>query len=133
MGLVERIVMGLALFAIATLALGAAPADPSGTWRGTSLCQVRPSPCTDEQAVYHVTRSGSGYRMVMNKVVGGVEQDMGVVDGFFDVAKSTLTATTHDRQGRPGVWSFTIAGDHMSGRLTVGGTVYRRIELSRAQ
>jgi hypothetical protein len=132
MGLVERIVMGLALFAIATLALAATQADPVGTWRGTSLCQVHPSPCNDEQAIYHIAKAGSGYRMVMNKVVGGVEQEMGAVDAVFDPGKNTLTATTHDRHGRPGVWSFALTGDHMSGRLTIdGGATYRLIELNR--
>jgi len=38
--------------------LAAAAADPiSGTWEGTSLCQVKPSPCHDEHVIYRVTET----------------------------------------------------------------------------
>jgi len=28
----------------------------SGTWKGTSICQVKDSPCHDEVAIYHAIR-----------------------------------------------------------------------------
>jgi len=132
MGAGERIVMGLAAL-LASLALGAPAATPAGDWRGSSLCQVHPSPCNDEQAAYHITAAGSGFHMVMNKIVGGEEQKMGAIDAAFDATSATLTGTTHDRQGRPGEWRFVLAGDRLSGTLTVGGTVYRRIEVTRTR
>ena len=124
--------MGLTAL-LAMLALGAPATTPVGDWRGTSLCQVRPSPCNDEQAVYHISAAGSGFHMVMNKIVGGEEQEMGTIDAAFDAASATLTGTTHDRQGRAGAWRFRVAGDHMTGTLTVAGTVYRRIDLRRTR
>jgi hypothetical protein len=120
---------------LALLAALAVPAaDPvAGRWEGTSLCQVRPSPCHDEHAVYHLSAAGGGhYRMLMNKVVGGVEEEMGVLDGVFDARAGTLTAASRDRMGRVGSWRFRLAGDTMSGRLTTAdGQVYRLIEVRR--
>jgi hypothetical protein len=125
--------MSLALLMILA-SNAAAPGDPAGDWRGTSLCQVRPSACNDEQVVYHIVRSGSGYRMVMSKLVGGEAQEMGDLEAAFDSTTRTLTGTTHDRQGRPGVWRFQLAGDHMSGKLLLEGeTLFRLIEIDRVR
>jgi len=122
--------MGLTVL-LALLALGAPVATPAGDWRGTSLCQVHPSPCNDEQAAYHISAAGNGFHMVMNKIVGGEEQGMGTLEASYDGPSATLAGTTHDRQGRPGEWRFVLAGDRLSGTLTVGGIVYRRIEVRR--
>ncbi|HET6993820.1 MAG TPA: hypothetical protein VFI06_02505, partial [Chitinophagaceae bacterium] len=55
---------------------------PTGTWKGTSICQIKSSPCHDEIAVYHISKTGKEgiYSMIMNKVVNGVEEDMGVLE-----------------------------------------------------
>jgi hypothetical protein len=121
------------LATIAALALQTA--DPIvGVWRGTSICQVRPSACNDEQAVYHVTRQArGGYAFEMNKIVAGVEVTMGVLDTSFVPGTTTLTGFTYDRAHRRGTWTFTPHGSHMSGRLTgQDGLVLRVIELDRA-
>src|SRR5215510_5621895 len=57
-----------------------------GTWKCTSICQVRPSPCNDEIAVYHVSK-GKGpntFHIIMNKVIDGKEEDMGVGEYTFN-------------------------------------------------
>ena len=114
------------------LAAGQAPDPLVGTWRGTSTCTVRPSPCNDEIAVYYVTRTRPGrYHMLMHKVVGGVEGPMGELDLANDPAAHRLTATTYDRQKRPGIWTFTLDGVRMHGTLVVQGQRYRAIELRR--
>jgi hypothetical protein len=113
------------------LAAGQA-ADPLiGTWRGASLCLVRPSPCNDESVVYHVTGGAKGrYRVVMNKVVAGGEAEMGVVDAQF--LPPILRGVTLDRQKRPNVWTFTLDGEQMHGELvTPNGRRYRAIEVKR--
>jgi hypothetical protein len=122
-----------ALFAIHALAASAAPDPIVGTWEGTSLCQVRPSPCHDEHAVYHFTRSGPAtYRGVMNKRVAGEEQAMGEMVLRFDERRGELTGTTTDRAGRPSRWTFTLHGSRFSGRLiTADGRLYRLIEVAR--
>jgi hypothetical protein len=71
--------MSLAITPIALLLAAATPtASPVGDWRGTSLCQVRPSPCNDEIFVYHISAlpGRNAYRMVMNKLIAGKEESM---------------------------------------------------------
>jgi hypothetical protein len=119
----------------AALAASPPPAgDPLvGRWHGTSLCQVKPSPCHDEEAVYHISRkAGGGYSVAMNKIVAGVEQEMGIMDATFTPATHRLAGVTYDRRGAPGRWTFQLGGDRLSGRLvTNGSTLFRLIELRR--
>lgn len=58
-----------------------------GTWRGTSLCLVKPSSCNDEHVVYRVTALDSRDSVSIDalKVVNGQEEEMGV-RGWADVA-----------------------------------------------
>ena len=30
-----------------------------GAWRGSSICQVKNSPCHDEQVVFHISKDGA--------------------------------------------------------------------------
>jgi len=109
--------------------------DPvSGTWTGTSLCQVKGSPCNDEIAAYHATKlpGGKAYRFQMNKVVNGKEEEMGVLDFAYDDASKTLTATNIGR-GAKGSWRFKLEGKNIHGTLTLGdSTLYRIIEIHKA-
>jgi hypothetical protein len=48
----------------------------NGNWKGTSICQVKNSPCHDETAIYHaVNTEGKTYRFQMNKMAGNKEVD----------------------------------------------------------
>jgi len=110
--------------------------DIQGTWKGTSLCQVKSSPCHDENAIYHISKASNGktYTMQMNKIVNGVEEEMGASEGIYDEAQHTLTTTTKDRQGRVGVWLFKIEGKQMHGTLTIDEkTLYRVIEVKKSE
>lgn len=50
----------------------------SGTWKGTSIYQVKDSPCHDEITIYHAVKAeGNTYRFQMNKMVNGKEVEMG--------------------------------------------------------
>jgi len=31
-----------------------------GVWKGTSLCQIKDSPCHDETVVYHISKDSTG-------------------------------------------------------------------------
>lgn len=106
----------------------------TGVWKGTSLCQVKNSPCHDETAVYHISPSGKPgvYKMQMNKIVNGAEEEMGVTDFVYDRSKHSLTGITKDRQQREGVWKFIVKGGHISGTLVIdGNTLYRKIEVTK--
>lgn len=60
--------------------------DVTGTWKGTSVCQQKNSPCHDEIAVYHAEKTNlpGQYRFAMNKVVNGQEEEMGVLTFLYD-------------------------------------------------
>lgn len=105
-----------------------------GTWKGTSLCQVKTSPCHDENAVYHITKGleTNTYHIQMNKMVNGIEEEMGPLDCVFDAQKKTLRGITKDRQAREGVWLFRVDGTTLHGSLTIdGNTLYRLIEVKK--
>ncbi|HYK45069.1 MAG TPA: hypothetical protein VEV83_07870, partial [Parafilimonas sp.] len=49
-----------------------------GVWKGTSLCQVKPSACHDESVVYHISKKSANlYTIQANKIVNDAEVDMG--------------------------------------------------------
>ena len=109
----------------------AAPADPIGTWRGTSLCQVRPSACHDEQVVYRISRTSTRDSLALDgrKIVNGVEEEMGVLGCTFDAPAGRLTCPIP-----VGVWRFTIRGDSLVGELRVrDGTRVRDVRTARAR
>lgn len=102
-----------------------------GTWKGTSICQVKPSPCNDEIAVYHVSKTDkvNVYRMVMNKMVNGREEDMGVTDYVYDAKAGTLVSFDKERNLW---WRFSVRGERMEGTLTRDKTLYRVIKLTKS-
>ena len=122
------------MIALAIL-LAAAAADPvAGTWEGTSLCQIKPSPCHDEHVVYKIKTMGPrSYRIEAYKVVGGQEQYMGPLDVKLDASGLHLDGSSTDRSGTVHPWLFTIKGKHMSGKALTGpgGQVFRLIEVDK--
>ena len=110
-------------------------ADPiSGTWKGTSICQVKDSPCHDEIAIYHASKlpGDNTYRFQMNKMVDGKEVEMGPLDFTYDVNAQTLTAENSSARGK-GVWRFKLTGKTMHGTLTIdNNVVFRVIDLHKA-
>ena len=105
-----------------------------GIWKGTSLCQVKPSACHDENVVYHISKkSANVYTIQANKIVNGAEVDMGTFDPVvYDETKQTLTFTMKDRQGRSNVWLFKLDGMQMHGTLTQETTLFRIVELKKS-
>jgi len=101
-----------------------------GTWKGTSICQVKSSPCHDEIAAYHITKAEkpNTYHMLMNKVVDGKEEEMGITDYSFDAVNKTLTASDNKRGT---IWTFHLKGNTMDGTLVYENKVYRIMKLSK--
>ena len=123
----------LALAAFLALAASAARAEPVsaiGTWRGQSLCTLRPSACKDEVIVYRFARGGSDSALVLTatKIVDGREAPLGVVDcSVGDGGRELTCATEH------GVFRYRIDGRTLSGTLTLtDGRLFRRISATRA-
>ena len=104
-----------------------------GIWKGTSLCQVKPSACHDENVVYHISKKSANlYIIQANKIVDGAEADMGTFDPVvYDETKQTLTFTMKDHQGRNNVWVFRLDGLQMHGTLTQEKTLFRIVELKK--
>jgi len=101
-----------------------------GTWKGTSICQVKPSACNDEIAVYHFTKGPktNTYHVVANKVVNGVEEDMAVSDFTFNPADNTLFSYIEKYKV---TIKFTVKGNNMEGTLSSGDKLYRVIKLKK--
>jgi hypothetical protein len=107
-------------------------ADPLiGTWKGESICQVKDSPCHDEIAAYHISKGKKPgtYHMILNKVVNGKEEDMGVSDFDWDAAKHTLN---YNDSQRGGAWQFTLKDNKLEGTAVFKGVLYRVIHLTKA-
>jgi len=109
----------------------AAHTDPVGTWRGTSLCQVRPSACRDEIVVYRITRTTTRDSLTLDgrKIVNGAEVEMGVLGCRLDAPSARLTCPLPN-----GVWQFTIRGDSLVGELRLSdGTKVRDVHTGRSR
>jgi len=105
-----------------------------GTWKGTSLCQVKSSPCHDESVICHISKSikPGTYTVQLNKMVNNAEEEMGMLDFAYNKSSQTLTCIMKDRQQRECVWTFIIKDNQITGTLiTEGKILYRKIEVSK--
>lgn len=101
-----------------------------GSWKGTSLCQVKPSPCHDEVVVYHITTDSTKglYNIRMNKIVSGEEEFMADIPATFEAKTHKLVGTM---KGYP-AWQFRVSGRKLAGKLFLqDGTIYRLIEVEK--
>ena len=104
---------------------------PVGTWRGTSLCLVRPSPCHDEVVVYRITpvKGSDSLSMDARKIVNGKEEEMGVLSCAFTAQGASLACPM-----RNGMWRFTVSRDSLVGELrTPDGTRFRDVRTARSR
>jgi hypothetical protein len=105
--------------------------NPVGVWRGTSLCQVRPSSCNDEVVVYRITRvkASDSLSVDARKIVNAREEEMGVLACRLAVLGGSFTCTIPN-----GVWHFTIRRDSVVGELRLlDGTKYRDVRAARSR
>jgi hypothetical protein len=101
-----------------------------GTWKGESICQIKSSPCHDEIAVYHLSKlkEPNIFEFVMNKMVNGKEEDMGVLQYVYDDKLQTLTCLDEKHNA---IWKFKIKGNTMEGTLMYKDQLYRIIHLKK--
>lgn len=101
-----------------------------GDWSGTSLCQVRPSACNDEQVVFRLSHpQNNKIRLQADKIVDGKSVTMGVSDWSYDSASQALTWEIPR-----GTWKLVVTGDEMNGTLTTrDNVVFRKIHLHRSK
>jgi hypothetical protein len=109
----------------------AAPPNAVGTWRGTSLCLVRPSACNDEVVVYRITPTAAADSVTVDarKIVHGAEEEMAVL-GCRLVPSSGQLSCTIPR----GIWHFRVRSDSLTGELRLlDNTRFREVRTTRAQ
>src|SRR3954454_14353655 len=68
-----------------------------GTWSGTSICQIKNSPCHDETVVYHISKNKGAdtFFINANKIVNGVEEGMGILPFVYNNKTNQLTSTAY--------------------------------------
>ena len=103
--------------------------DLVGDWSGTSLCQVKSSPCHDEKVVFHFSNPHQDKITVQgDKIVDSKPVTMGVGDWTYDRFSGTLTW-----QIPRGTWKLLVDGDTMDGTLIVPeNVVFRKIHLKKS-
>ena len=101
-----------------------------GVWKGTSLCQVKNSPCHDETVVYHISKDTTGktYQMQASKIVNGKEQDMGTLSLTYDDKQKVFVSVDSARNAR---WEFKLTGNAMKGTLMVKGDLFRIVDVKK--
>lgn len=101
-----------------------------GVWKGTSLCQVKNSPCHDEVVVYHISKDSTGksYEVIANKIVDGKEDYMGTIPFTYDDKQKVFVSVDNVRNAK---WEFKITGSTMKGTLMYKGDLFRIIEVKK--
>lgn len=105
--------------------------SPVGVWRGTSVCLVRPSACKDEVIVFRIAQAKSADSVMLDgrKVVGGVEDEMGVLACTFTAQNGQLTCALPQ-----GIWQFRVRHDSLVGALRLtDGTKVRDVRTIRSR
>jgi hypothetical protein len=94
-----------------------------GDWSGTSICQVKNSPCHDESVVFHISKNTGVDTFYINasKIVNGIEQGMGILPFVYDKSTNQLTGTAY------GIWTFKISKTKLEGTMLFHGELYRKI------
>ena len=101
-----------------------------GIWKGTSLCQIKKSPCHDEVVVYHISKDSNGksYEVIANKIVDGKEDYMGTILFTYDSKQKVFVSVDSVRNAR---WEFKITGSTMKGTLMYKGDLFRIIDVKK--
>jgi len=123
-----------ALVIAAAMILAAAGIDPlAGTFEGTSVCQVKASPCRDEHVLYRFTPTKSrGYRIDAYKLVASKQIFMGPIDVRLDTATRRLHGLLMSGGQSRGTVDLTLTGSHLTGTIDLpDGTLYRLIEADK--
>jgi hypothetical protein len=101
-----------------------------GMWKGTSLCQVKNSPCHDEIVVYHISKDNTGesYEMIANKIINGKEEYMGTIPFTYNEQQKVYVSIDSVANAR---WEFKITGNAMKGTLVYKGDLYRVVDVKK--
>ena len=98
-----------------------------GVWKGSSICQIKKSPCHDETVVYYISKKPGIDTFYINayKIVHGVEEEMGKLPFTLHKKINQLISTSYR------FWTFTIKQQQMEGTPVSKGTLYSIINLTK--
>ena len=96
-----------------------------GTWKGSSICQIKNSACHDESVVYRISKNKGVDSFYINagKLINGAEQEMGILPFTYNKRTNQLVSTAY------GIWTLKIEPGKMEGTLFVHGDLYRKINV----
>ena len=100
-----------------------------GDWRGDSICQVRPSACNDEKALYRFKKLGdqpNRFSLEADKIVNGEPVSMGdPIECSFAPEKHVVTCSVPKFTVQ-----LTLSGKTLNGTMNLSdGTAWRKITL----
>lgn len=102
-----------------------------GIWKGTSICQVKNSPCHDENVVYHIVANENGsFALTMNKLINNKEEEMGTLIFTYDSAHQVLSSVNEIQNSR---WDFKVNGSKLEGTLMYKNNLYRIITVKKEE
>jgi hypothetical protein len=94
------------------------------------MCQIKDSPCHDENVIYHLSKSKGDYlyQVSASKIIEGKENDMGTIYFTFVPQKNILFFTDSIKDVK---WEFKVTGKEMHGTLISKGKLFRKIYLKK--
>ncbi|MFI5153994.1 MAG: hypothetical protein ACHQET_11710 [Chitinophagales bacterium] len=101
-----------------------------GTWKGTSICQIKNSPCHDEQVVFYITRTNQENILEIKaaKIVDGKEDFMGNIQFRYNPNSNDITSISMP----DAIWHFVRKENRLDGTLYNKKELYRIIKLTKA-
>ena len=101
-----------------------------GVWKGTSLCQIKSSPCHDETVVYYISKDSTGrsFNVIANKIVNGKEEYMGTINFIYDSKQKLFVSIDSVRNAR---WEFKLIGNEIKGTLIIKGALFRIVDVKK--
>jgi hypothetical protein len=100
-----------------------------GVWKGSSLCQVKNSPCHDENVVYYISKTNKDNTIEIraNKIVSGEEVEMGKIQFQYDAKTKQLISISQPNA----ILKFKRKQDTIEGTLYYNNTLYRIIKVTK--
>ena len=97
----------------------------TGTWKGSSICQIKNSPCHDETVVYRISKKTGSDTFYNNasKIVNGVEEEMGILPFTYNKKENQFVSNAY------GTWTFNVEAGKLEGTLFVRGELYRKVKV----
>ena len=101
----------------------------SGVWKGSSICQVKNSPCHDENVVFYISKASKNNVLEVNgnKIVNGEEAEMGKIQFQYDPKTKQITSTSQPSS----IWKLERKQNAIEGTLYSNNVLFRIIKLTK--